>query len=182
MRSNKHFLMDFEAGVTNIQKSVSAFPYGVMSANENGLDTTVTIGSGIYDSVQTGTSPGSSIDYLAYGYANGVDYLSLANFGSMGSTQFKAETWVTRTVSAIYYTEVGGTASQDDNLYFCLNQTSVSDTATFDSIEYNSVTYTQASRDTYSGTVGSCTTWIWLNINPNGPTTGTVGFVVNCDN
>lgn len=186
MRSNKHFLMDFEAGKAVIQKSVSAFPYGVMSANENGLDTTVTIGSAIYDSVQTGTSPGSSIDYLAYGYANGVDYLSLSDFGTMPTypgTGFKDGIWTPRTVSAIYYTEPGGTAAEDDNLYFCLNQTSVSDSVnTFDSIDYNSVNYTRASRGLYSGTVGSCSTWAWLNITPNGPTTGTVGFVINCNN
>lgn len=182
MRSNHHFLLDHELGKVNIQKSVSAFPYGVMSANENGLDTTVTIGSAIYDSVQTGTSPGSSIDYRAYGYANGVDYLSLSNFGSMGEDQFKDATWTLRTVSAIYYTELGAPGTNDDDLYFCLNATSISNSAnTFDDIEYNGVTYTRAS-STYTASTGSCSTWRWLDINPNGPTTGTVDFVVNCNN
>lgn len=158
--------------------SMSAFANAAQQgAGGGGLDTTVTVGSGVYDSVQTSTT--GSIDYFAFGYASGVDRLSLSNFGSIGTATYTDGGSNSRTVSGIYYTEVGGSASQDDNLYLSLNATSIPNTAaTFVSIDYNGTNYLRTAA-TYSGTLGSCSSWQWTNINPNGPTSGTPAFKVN---
>jgi hypothetical protein len=143
----------------------SAFPTGPA------LDTTVTIGSGIY------FAAGTSTTYYAYGYASGVDYLSLSNFGSIGTATYTDGGSNSRTISAIYYTEPSASGNADD-LYFCLNATGISNSdTTFVSIEYNGQTYTRSSA-TYTGSTGSCSTWRWLDINPNGPTIGTPNLKV----
>lgn len=144
----------------------SCFPKGPA------LDTTITsMGSDIY------YVAGTSTTYFAYGYTSGVDYLSLGNFGSIGSATYSDGGGTTRTISGIYYTEPSGDADGDD-LFFCLNTTSISNSnTTFVSIEYNGQTYTRSSA-TYTASTGSCSTWRWLNINPNGPTTGTPSLKV----
>ena len=177
MRSNKHFLMDHTAGKATIQKAVSSFPYGTVSAAAQtaaALDTTITsMGNAIYDADSMDT-------WRVYGYTSGVDYYSYANFGSIGSATYTDGGSNSRTISAIYYHEPGSLNARADDLVFCLNATSISDTdTTFVSIEYNGVTYTRSSRSSYSPTFGSCSTWIWANINPDGPTTGNPAVVIN---
>jgi len=135
------------------------------------LDTTVTVGSGFWTSISSVTS------YFGYGYALGVDYLGLGNFGSIGSATYTDGGSNSRTISAIYYTD--GALGDSDDLFFCLNATSIGNTdATFVSIDYNGTNYTRASA-TYTATTGSCSTWRWLNITPNGPVSGTPALVVN---
>lgn len=136
------------------------------------LNTTITsMGSAIYEA--------DSVDsWSAFGYASGVDYLTLSNFGTIGAATYTDGGSNSRTISAIYYTEDGAPSNEDD-LYFCLNATSISNTdTTFVSIDYNGVNYTRASA-TYTPTTGSCSTWRWLAINPNGPVSGTPALVVN---
>jgi len=136
------------------------------------LDTTITtMGNAIYDA-------DSAQSWRAYGYTSGVDYLALGNFGAIGSATYTDGGSNSRTISAIYYTEAGA-PTNDDDLFFCLNATSISNTdTTFVSIDYNGVNYTRASA-TYTATTGSCSTWRWLAINPNGPVTGNPALVVN---
>ena len=138
------------------------------------LDTTVTVGNGQYDvEADSGAAP-----CFAYGYALGVDHLGLGNFGSVGDDTFDDSGSNSRTMSAIYYTETCLGSGDDDNLHFCLDETSVPENTTFVSIDYNGVNYLQSAA-TYDGTTGSCSTWIWINISPNGPTSGTPDLVVN---
>ena len=136
------------------------------------LDTTITsMGSAIY-------SADSVDEWRAYGYTSGVDYLGLSDFGTIGAATYTDGGSNSRTISAIYYTEAGA-PSNDDNLHFCLNATSISNSdTTFVSIDYNGTNYLRSAA-TYTATTGSCSTWRWLNINPNGPVSGTPALVVN---
>ncbi|MGV7235327.1 MAG: hypothetical protein ACQ9ET_03625, partial [Nitrosomonadaceae bacterium] len=138
------------------------------------LDTTVTVGSTTY------AASGTSSLWFAYGYALGVDYLAIANMGSIGSATYTDGGSNSRTVSAIYWTDDSpAPGSDEDNLHFCLNAQSISNTdTTFVSIDYNGTNYLRSAA-TYTATTGSCSTWRWININPNGPTGGTVAFKVN---
>jgi len=135
------------------------------------LDTTVTVASGFWTAISSLTS------YFGYGYALGVDYLSLGNFGSIGSATYTDGGSNSRTISGIYYTD--GALGDSDDLFFCLNATSIGNTdTTFVSIDYNGTNYLRSAA-TYTATTGSCSTWRWLNINPNGPVSGTPALVVN---
>ena len=140
---------------------------GVLSTLSGGiaLDTTVTtMGNEIYD--------GDSVEtWRAYGVDNGVDYLSLGGFGALGS--------YTYTDGGSNYTEAGAPTSNADDLFFCLNATGIPNTDnTFVSIDYDGTNYLRTGASFTDGT-GSCCTWRWLNINPNGPTTGNPALVVN---
>ena len=139
----------------------------------SGLDTTVTVGSALWIN-----DPSEGPQYV-YGYALGVDYLSESDFGSIGADTFNDATSNSRTVSAIYYTDDYAFSSLGDDLYFCLDQTSVPNTAdTFDSIDYNGVNYPRTSA-IYTSATGSCSTWRWADVNQTGLTSGTVDLVVN---
>lgn len=151
------------------QKMTAACVWNACNAIPQGpaLDTTITsMGNTIYDA--------DSIDsWRVYGYNSGVDYYSYANFGSIGSATYTDGGSNSRTISAIYYHEPGSPNARADDLVLSMNATSVPDTdTTFVSLEYNGVSYTRTSRSVYSGTFGSASSWIWQNINPNGPTTG----------
>ena len=160
-----------------IQRAVSSFPYGTVSAagaaGSAALDTTITsMGNTIYDA--------DSIDsWRVYGYNSGVDYYSYANFGSIGSATYTDGGSNSRTISAIYYHEAGAPNAREDDLVLSLNATSIPDTdTTFVSLEYNGQTYTRSSRTVYSGSFGSCSSWIWQNINPNGPVSGNPAVLI----
>ena len=132
------------------------------------LDTTITsMGNQIYyaDTVES---------FRVYGYENGVNYYNYSGInGTIGSASWVDGTSTTRTISGLYYHESGAPVSESDDLVFSLNATGISDSdSTFRILEYNGVTYTRSSRNTFSSTVGSATSWIWTNINPNGPTSG----------
>jgi len=149
---------------------------GVLSTLSGGiaLDTTITsMGSVIYD--------GDSVeDWRAYGYDGGVDRFVYSSFGTIGDDTYTDGGSTSRTISAIYYHESGSADSRSDDLYLCLNATSIADTdTTFVSLEYNGELYTRASRLTYSGTLGSCSSWRWSNISPNGPTSGNPVVIIN---
>jgi hypothetical protein len=125
------------------------------------LDTTMTLSSVIYDA-------DSVESWRYYGMDNGVDFNSSASFGSLANYDFD-----TFTISALYWAEDGAAASISDDLFFCLDTTSVADSdSTFISLEYSGETYLRSDA-TYYATTGSATTWRWLNITPNGPTSGT---------
>lgn len=148
-------------------------PIGFWAPTGPALDTTITtMGNAIYDA--------DSIDsWRVYGYNSGVDWGSYANFGAIGSATYTDGGSNSRTISAIYYHEIGSPSTASDDLMFCLNATSISNTdTTFVSIDYNGQNYTRASA-TYTATTGSCSTWRWSNINPDGPTTGTPALAVN---
>ena len=137
------------------------------------LDTTITtMGNQTYDADSVDT-------WKAYGYTSGVDRWSYGNFGAIGSATYTDGGSNSRTISGIYYHDVGSTDGRADDLVLSLNAMSISNTdTTFVSLEYNGQTYTRSSA-TYSGTLGSCSSWTWANINPDGPTSGTPAVVIN---
>ncbi len=138
------------------------------------LATTVTVSSTEYDDDGDPTAPEAC---LAFGFDAGVDFLSLPNFGSIADATYTDGSSTSRTISALYYTEPC-TGSNDDDLHFCLNATTIPDTdETFFKISYNGIEYLR-SDSTYNATQGSASTWRWLNINPNGPTSGTRDLIV----
>ena len=148
---------------------------GAAAVTVAALETTITVGAGQYDMLGTDT------DLYAYGYSVlNDDYLGLGNFGSMGSDTYTDGAATSRTIKAVYWTEdAGGAVSGDDNLYFSIDTTSVPDTdATFAEIEYNGNIYTRASRDAYAPSLNGSSHWIWLNVNPNPPTSGVRDFII----
>jgi hypothetical protein len=130
------------------------------------LDTTITtMGNAVYESDSSGT-------WRAYGFNNGVDRYSYANFGAIGSATYTDGGSNSRTISGLYYHESGGSDAREDDLVLSLNATSIANTdTTFVSLVYNGTTYLRSAA-TYNGTLGSCSSWTWSNINPDGPTTG----------
>ena len=147
---------------------------GALAVTAPALETTITsMGSQVYDA--------DSVDsWTVYGYDGGVDRFTYTNWGSIGSATYTDGGSNSRTISAIYYHEAGSPDVRADDLYLCLNATSIPDTdTTFVSLEYNGETYTRASRLTYDGTTGSCSSWRWSNINPNGPVSGNPTVIIN---
>lgn len=137
------------------------------------LDTTITsMGSQAYD--------GDSEDtWFVFGYDGGVDRWSYTTIGgSIGDDTYTDGGSSSRTISAIYWHEQGASSSREDDLYLCLDQTSVGDTDTiFISLEYDGNTYLR-SNGVYDGTTGSCSSWKWENAGPLA-TTGNPTVIIN---
>lgn len=138
-----------------------------------GLDTTITsMGNRIYNA-------DTSEDWRLYGYDGGADYFTGASMGTIGEDTFIDGSSIERTVTALYYGEPGGGGAEDDDLFLCLSDQSMdNDDGDFVSLDYNGQNYLRSAA-TFTGTTGSCSTWRWLNINPNGPTSGNPAVVIN---
>lgn len=144
---------------------------------DGGLDTTVTsMGNAQFDA----EADSEGAPCYAYGVSvASTNFLSLGTFGTLGQDTFTDGSSISRTVSAIYYTELCTGDADDDNLFFSLDDQSMdNDDGDFISIDYNGTNYTRSSA-TFTGTTGSCSTWRWLNISPNGPESGNPALVVN---
>ena len=141
------------------------------------LDTTVTVGTSQWFDF------GTEDTFYAFGYNDiTADPQGLDTVGSITVDNYVDGSAISRTVSGIYYTEdtFGVADPDDDSIYFGLIGTSVPNTdVTFREIEYNGITYTRASADVYSPSVGAANTyWQWYAVSPNGPTSGVRVFKV----
>lgn len=141
-----------------------------------GLDTTLTTLSSASYGDTGGTDPD---DCRAYGMAvSGDNFHSLGTFGALGQSVFDDGSSVSRTVTAIYWTEICPGGPNDDDLYFCLSDESMdNDDGDFISIDYNSVNHLRSAA-TFFPTTGGCSTWRWNDV-ANGPQSGNPALVVN---
>ncbi len=194
MKSSKICIMDHQIDNTrkdgHIQKMTAACVWNASNAASGptaNLDTTVTVGSIAYDVSSDSTGPTATAFLYGYKRVNDAHPLvtSGSSSGSIGSGTYTDGGSTSQTVIAIGWSDNGitGTPAGDtDNIYFGLNGTSRGDDdGTFSSLEYNGVEYTRSSRSAYLPTVGSADSyWRWDNVTTNGPTTGTVDFLIFC--
>ena len=184
----KKYSFGMEPQGIQIHRAVSSFPYGNMAAAGAGgevqkINSTITVGSIIYDS--HATSAGSE-DARLYGYKVASSNHPVVTFASSSGTAMSPATYTdgggtSQTIVAIGWSDLGVTgtpASETDNIYFGLDGTSRGDDdGTFSKFDYNGTEYTRSSRTTYSPSEGTTETfWIWDNVTPNGPTSGTPVF------
>ena len=150
-------------------------PVGFWHDSVAALDTTVTIAESPTPLDQT-PDPTSPQDCFAYGYDNGIDYFGFAAFGNIGNDTYTDGSSLSRTISAIYWTEnCGGT--EDQELYLNYDQTNVPDTDnSFVSIDYNGTNYARTGANQRISITGR-TTWIWTEASQ--AQSGTVAFKIN---
>ncbi len=108
----------------NIQRAVSSFPYGTVSAagvsDAAALDTNINRGRDDYYSDSTGT-------YYAYGYSvNGETYITTgANFGTMTTSTYTDGSSTSRTIKGVVYAEPSPATAYSDDLILSIDTTSV---------------------------------------------------------
>ena len=196
MKSDKIHIMDHQIDSipvekgSNIQKMTACCVWNASNAAATAtpnLDTTVTVGSRSYD--VDGDTSGPTTTAFVYGYKAVSSYHPLLAFsnivGSIANGTYTDGGSTSQTVTSINWSDNGipGTpAAETDNIYFGLNGTSRGDdNGTFLELEYNGVTYTRVSRDAYIPSQGGGETfWRWDNVATNGPTSGTVDFLIFC--
>jgi hypothetical protein len=142
------------------------------------LDTIVSVGTDVWFEF------GTEDTFLGHGYSdNNGDPLGIGLLGGITEDTYVDGSATPRVVSHILYSEdTGGVASAtDDSIFFGLVGISIPDTdLTFAEIVYNGVTYTRASATNYVSNLGGTVTyWQWLDVSPNGPTSGNRVLLIN---